>query len=147
MALWIQGHSEPLAGVLEVPVEVRQLWDTQMCRGRHNDIFEIEGVGPLVILENYPELLKGRMWLHFIDNAAALSSLVNGSSVCEGVVIIGVTWSRIQCLEVYPLFDRVDSSSNPVDGLSLGRLAGPWRASRLTFPVSLLPAPRRAARH
>ena len=81
------------------------------------------------------------------DNAAALSCLVIGSSsACEGDVIIGVTWSRIQCLEVFPWFDRVDSSSNPVDGLSRGRLAGPWRVSRLTFPVSLLPALRRAAR-
>ena len=87
------------------------------------------------------------MWLHFIDNAAALSSLVNGSSsVCEGDVIIGETLSRIQCLEVFPWFDQVDSSSNPVDGLSRGRLSGPWRVSRLTFPVSLLPALRRAAR-
>ena len=98
------------------------------------------------VLANYPALQKGRMWLHFIDNAAALSSLVNGSSVCEGVVIIGATWSRIQCLEVFPWFDRVDSSSNPVDGLSRGRLAGPWTVSRLTFPVSLLPALRHAAR-
>ena len=39
VARWVQGHSEPVAGVLEVPVEVRQLWDTQMCRGRHTDIF------------------------------------------------------------------------------------------------------------
>ena len=62
-----------LLRVLEVPEEVRLLWDAQMSCGRHNDIFEIEGVGPLVILENYPELLKGRMWLHVIDNAAALS--------------------------------------------------------------------------
>ena len=118
-----------------------------MSRGWHNDIFEIEGVGPLVILENYPELLKGSMWLHFIDNAAALSCLVNGSSsVCEGDVIIGTTWRRIQGLEVYPWFDRVDTSSNPVDGLSRGRLAGPWRVSRLAFPGPLLPALRQLAR-
>ena len=82
MALWVQGHSEPLAGVLEVPVEVRQLWDTQMSRGRHNDIFEIEGVGPLVILENYPELLMGRMWLHSLTMLlrCLVSSMVHRSA-------------------------------------------------------------------
>ena len=115
-----------------------------MALNRHNDIFEIEAVGPLVILEKFPELLRGCLWLHFVDNAAALSSLVNASSsVCQGDVIIGETWRRIQGLEVYPWFDRVDSSSNPVDGLSRGRLAGPWRVvSRLAFPGSLLPALR-----
>ena len=74
--------SEPLAGVLEVPEEVRQLWDTQMSRGQHNDIFEIEGVGPLVILENYPELLMGRMWLHSLTMLlrCLVSSMVHRSA-------------------------------------------------------------------
>ena len=122
VALWVPGHKHPHAGVLEVPEEVRQVWDTQMARGRHNDIFEIEAIGPLVILVNYPVLLRGCLWLHFVDNAAALSCLVNGSSsVCEGDVIIGETWRRIQALVMYAWFDRDDSSSNPVDGLARGR--------------------------
>ena len=82
-----------------------------MARGRYNDIFEVEAIGPLVILENYPVLLRGCLWLHFVDNAAALSCLVNGSSsVWEGDVIIGETWRRIQALVVYPWLDRVDTS-------------------------------------
>ena len=115
-----------------------------MARGRYNDIFEVEAIGPLMILENHPVLLRGCLWLHFVGNAGALSCLVNGSSsVCEGDVIIGVTWGCIQALQVYAWFDRVDTSSNPVDGLSRGRLAGPWRSvSRLAFPGSLLPALR-----
>ena len=118
-----------------------------MALGRHNDLLEIKQSSPLVILEKKSSVTQGLMWLHFVDNAEASSCLVNrSSSVCEGDGIIGVTWSRIQCLEVFPWFDRVDSSSNPVDGLSRGRLAGPWRATRLTFPVSLLPVLGRAAR-
>ena len=75
------------------------------------------------------------------DNAAALSSLVNGSSsVREGDVIVGETWSRIQGLKVFTWLDRVDTSSIPVDGLSRGILAGPWDVVQLRFPESLLPA-------
>ena len=81
--------------------------------------FEIEAVGPLVLLENFPDQFRGSLWLHFLDNAAALSNLVNGSSsVIQGDILIGATWSRIQRLQVFPWFDRVDSKSNPVDGLS-----------------------------
>ena len=44
-----------------------------------NDIFEIEAVGPLILLENFPDLFWGSLWLHFLDSAAALSNLVNRS--------------------------------------------------------------------
>ena len=133
--------------MLHVPLEVRRLWDKQRTRNRWNDIFEIEAVGPLVLLENYPEALEGSLWLHFVDNAAALSSLINGSSsVCEGDAIIGETWSRIQGLKVYPWWDQVDTSSNPVGNLSRGILSGPWDVALLRFPGSLLPARRRFCR-
>ena len=111
--------------------------------GRFNDIFEIEAVGLLVLLENFPDQFRGSLWLHFLDNAAALSNLVNGSSsVIQGDILIGATWSQIQHLQVLPWFDRVDSKSNPVDGLSRRRLDGPWKVESLAFPGSLLRAQR-----
>ena len=71
------------------------------------------------------------LWLHFIDNAAALSTLVRGaSSVDSGERIAGLTWSRIVGFHCFPWFDRVESSANPTDGLSRGRLLGPWVLER-----------------
>ena len=122
------------AGVLRVPEEVRILWDQQKNLGRFNDIFEIEAIGPLILLESFPDLFRCSVWLHFLDNAAALSKLVNGSSsVIQGDILIGATWSRVQRLQVFPWFDRVDSKSNPVDGLSRGQLDGPWKVESLAF--------------
>ena len=48
-------------------------------------------------------------------------------SIACGDVIVGETWKRIQQLNIYPYFDRVESKANPVDGLSRGRSEGPWR--------------------
>ena len=130
-------------GVLRVPEEVRILWDRQKNLGRFNDIFEIEAVGPLVLLENFRDMFRGFLWLQFLDNTAALSNLVNGSSsVIQGDNLIGATWSQVQCLQVFSCFDRVDSKSNPVDGLSRGQLDGPWKVESLAFPESLLRALR-----
>ena len=54
VALWESGTQVARAGVLRVQEEVRILWDRQKSLGRFNDIFEIEAVGPLVLLENFP---------------------------------------------------------------------------------------------
>ena len=97
----------------------------------------------LFLLENFPDVSRYSLWLHILDNAAALSNLVNGSSsVIQGDILIGATWSQVQRLQVFPWFDRVDSKSNPVDGLSRGRLDGPWKVESLAFPESLLKALR-----
>ena len=126
-----------------MPEEVRILWDRQKNLGRFNEIFEIEAVGPLVLLENFPEQFLGSLWLHFLDNAAALSNLVNGSSsVIQGDILIGAACSQIQLLQVVPWFDRVESKSTPVDGLYRRRLDGPWKDESLAFPGSLLGALR-----
>ena len=63
--------------------------------------------------------MKNALWLHFIDNSCALGALVKGSaSVTQQDRIVGETWSSIAQLNVLAWFDRVDSKSNPVDGLS-----------------------------
>ena len=119
LALWENKTQVVRAGVLRVPEEVRILWDRQKNLVRFNDMFEIEAIGPLFLLENFPDVSRYSLWLHILDNAAALSNLVNGSSsVIQGDILIGATWSQVQRLQVFPWFDRVDSKSNPVDGLS-----------------------------
>ena len=50
VALW-EAELKLCVRVLRVPEEVRILWDRQKNLGRFNDIFEIEAVGPLILLE------------------------------------------------------------------------------------------------
>ena len=94
----------------------------------HNDIYLIEAVGPLAVLETFPKIVRNCLWVHYIDNIAAQYSLIKGSSTITcGDVVVGETWKRIQRLGVHAYFDRVESKANPVDGLSRGKAEGPWR--------------------
>ena len=103
------------------------------------DVAEIEAIGPLLILHNWPWLLRNALWIHFIDNNGALGALVNGSSSVESQEIItGSTWQLVAQLETLPWFDRVDSSSNPVDGLSRKDFSGNWSWREITFPSTVL---------
>ena len=133
----------PLAGFLEVPWEVRSLWarqrERQLLDDELHDIIEIEAIGPLLILHNWGWLLKDALWMHFIDNNGALGSLVSGSSSVESQdIIVGVTWECIAKLGTLAWFDRVDSSSNPVDGLSRKNFSGTWRWRTIYFPSRVL---------
>ena len=138
IALWEQGQSRARAGVVRIPDTLRTQWDHRKKCNRFNDIYEVEAVGPLLILHNFGEDLTDCLWLHFIDNAGALSSLVRGgSSVESGDRITGLTWSHIVQVGCMPWFDRVDSASNPTDGLSRERLLGPWTLEPIHLPGAL----------
>ncbi|MGB1192278.1 MAG: hypothetical protein ACPG3T_05100, partial [Pseudomonadales bacterium] len=73
VAVWGSTLVHPIAAYLKVPRELRLTWAKQ--RHRHStdfrDIFEVEAIGPLVILATWPGLLRGALWIHFIDNVAA----------------------------------------------------------------------------
>ena len=117
-----------------------------------NDIIEIEGVGPLLILANWGHVLRRSLWIHYIDNSSALGSLVKGSStVTQQDVIVGQTWEYISELDVLPWFDRVDSTSNPVDGLSRQDFTKSencdWLWKGIDFPKQLRGAIRESVRH
>ena len=44
-----------------------RLWASS-CRGNpFYDIQEVEGIGPVIALTTWPNLLRAAMWLHFID--------------------------------------------------------------------------------
>ncbi len=131
----------PRAGYIRVPESLREHWwringSTAL---RDTDIHYIEAVGPLLVLSNWPDLLKGRLWVHYIDNDSALASLVNGSSLVQASdLLTGATWERVADLKVFPWFERVQSASNPVDGLSRGDMEGPWILEEISFPRSVL---------
>ena len=146
----------PRAGFLEVPYEVRKLWASQKAHAlahssseeEFRDIIEIEAVGPLVMLHSWPEIFFESLWMHYIDNNSALGGLVKGSSsVLQKDIIIGHTWALISHLHVCAWFDRVDSASNPVDGLSRKDFSGMWSWSPVSLPSALLSDLRRAAHH
>ena len=93
----------------------------------------------MILLKTFPDRFRGSLWLHFLDNAAALSMLVNASSsVIQGDILIGATWSQTQSLR--------DSNGLAVwnivklcVGLSQGQLV---TLVTLAFPGSLLRALR-----
>ena len=135
-------HSRPQAGYLLIPQVFRDLWRNieKKIQGAssYEDIFQLEAVGPLMILETWPETLNTCCWIHWIDNAAAQASLISGSSsVYSGDLIAGETWRIISQRRIYPWFERVESKSNPVDGLSRGERPASWDIVKLAFPRGL----------
>ena len=96
VAIWARGAQIGRAGVIRFPEAVRDRWDPKRACDRYNDIYEVEAMGPLTSLENFGDIVRNSLWLHFIDNGAALSTLVSGSSsVMSGDEIAGLTWSHI----------------------------------------------------
>ena len=112
------------------------MWSRSAVCGDHYDIFEIEAVGPALVLHNFGQYITpGSLWLHFIDNEAALATLIKGSSsVMSGEVITAYTHSMAASSGIWAWFDRVASTDNPVDKLSRGVLKGPWELRDLEFP-------------
>ena len=138
VALWLSCGTV-LAGYLRVPDEVREIWGRNRDNPDRHDIYEIEAVGPLLVLWNWGHRMKEHLWIHFIDNDAALSGIAKGSSsVLSGEVIIAYTHELAAKLGVWPWFDRVDTHSNPVDQLSRGKSSGNWTMVKIRFPRELV---------
>ena len=140
VAVWCPWLEHPVAAYACVPEEIRSMWGRMAAKEDYKDIFLVEAVGPLLVLETFPKLVTDALWIHFIDNSGAESSLVSGSSsINAGDHIVGMTWDRISKRRLWPFFDRVESEANPVDKLSRGKTAGPWRrVVAAKFPVEEL---------
>ena len=127
----------PQAGFTFVPDPIRRLWAYQ--KDSDVDILEVEAIGPLILLENWKDVLQHCLWVHYIDNNGALAALINGSSsVLQADLIVGETWARVARQKVLPWFDRVDTKANPVDGISRQKFDGPWLFRPVRFPEEIL---------
>ena len=138
--LWFSPDHPPVAGFLEVPVEIRHLWREQQER-EFRYIFELEAFAPLLILADWRNMLMLQcVWTHYIDNDGALAALISGSSsVTSGDCIVGETWRLCDEHQVLPWYERVESKSNPLDGLRGGWTEGPWNSiEQFTVPEALL---------
>ena len=100
-----------IAGYIQLPMEVRSVWSRTAVSGNHYDSYEIEAVGPALILHNFGSLFEpNALWVHYIDNANALATLVKGSSsVLSAQVITASTHSKIPEMNLWAWFDRVAS--------------------------------------
>ena len=139
VALWCP-NGQVVGGYFKHLEVIRQVWSRSAACGEHYDIFEIEAVGPCLILHNFGYLMpEGCLWIHFIDNDAALATLVKGSSsVLSGEVITSHTHSLVAKTGIWAWFDRVASKDNPVDQLSRGKLQGPWDLKAIEIPPLLI---------
>ena len=57
---------KPQAGFLMVPEPIRRLWAYQ--KDSDVDILEVEAIGPLILLENWVDILQHCLWVHYIGN-------------------------------------------------------------------------------
>ena len=127
-AAWASWLEHPVAAYTKVPSDIRSLWASMANTEGYRDIFLVEAVGPLLLLVACPRLMRNASWSHFIDNTSAEASLISGSSALEAADhIAGLMWELCGEPRLYPYFDRVESSANPVDGLSRGNFHGQWR--------------------
>ena len=83
---------------------------------------------------NYPTILRGSAWVHYIGNTAAQHALLCGSSsITSGDRVVGATWAQAAALDCWPYFDRVPSKSNPIDGVSRRDFQEPWQTAEAAY--------------
>ena len=94
---------------------------------RKTQILAAEAVAVLTALVLTPELLEGREMVWFVDNEAALSSLIRGASKAEDVGHIAAS-TQLAMMEhsCAAWFEWIDSDSNPSDGLSRDGIRDLW---------------------
>ena len=94
---------------------------------RKTQILAAEAVAVLTALVLSPELLAGREIVWFVDNEAALSSLIRGTSRTEDVGHIAAC-TQLAMMEhsCSAWYEWIDSASNPSDGLSRDGVRDEW---------------------
>ena len=112
-----------VAATLDVPLEVIECW-----KQRKQQIFSAEAFDPLTATWDCAAL-RERDVIWFVDNEAAVATLIRGASTQGDVQAIveasHLLWS-LRRLRVW--IEWIDSDSNPSDGLSRDGLICSWCA-------------------
>lgn len=134
--------SSPVGGTCVVPPQVLEGW-----LPRRQQIYPGEAFCGVIVPWFHKELLRNCDLLWFIDNEAAASALIRGSSRPDDVHRISqLSHVLLHGLGCRAWIEWIDSDSNPSDGLSRLGLEDPWTLlqgwtlSEYTFPAELLPS-------
>ena len=121
---------------VEVPKQVLLYFAWLAAKGKY--ICQLELLAVAVAYETFPDLLRGRLVHHFVDNQAAMSNMISGySGKPDSAVILGAAQRAILALACYPWFSFVCSGDNLSDLPSrkdfalLKRLGAIFRVSKM----------------
>ena len=129
-----KGEPPRLGWVIFAPGERPQAFSMELGRQfvaalfpRKTQILAAEAVAVLTALVLAPHTLANRELVWFIDNEAALSSLVRGTSKAEDVGHVAAC-TQLAMLEhsCAAWYEWIDSASNPADGLSRDGIRDQW---------------------
>ena len=130
-------HGTPLGGTCVVPQEEIDRWIL-----RKQQIFVGESICGLVVPLHLSDSFRGCDVIWWVDNEAAVASLVRGSSSQDDVhEVVQATNLVLHELSSRVWWEWIDSSSNPSDGLSRSGLddiwsqTQPWKLCEIPFPV------------
>ncbi|OLP77008.1 hypothetical protein AK812_SmicGene42982 [Symbiodinium microadriaticum] len=121
---WVvfDGDSQPIGQTVTLPDSWLRSWED-----RATQIFPAEAFCAVLTPFNLPDVFRNRDVLWFIDNEAAASACIRGSSGSRDVdsmVRLAHVMSAKSGTRIW--YEWVNSTSNPADGLSRGGLSDPW---------------------
>ena len=131
----------PVGGTTLVPDEVLCQW-----KARTQQIFPGEALAALVVPHICRDVVQGRDLLWFVDNEAAVASLVRASSSeLDVLFLVQQAHLQLHSLNTRVWFEWIDTESNPSDGLSRAGLDDEWTQRQgwlvheFSFPSILAP--------
>ena len=90
------GVHQPRWFQVDFPPSVLEAWSQSTDLEPQRHINKIEAIVPAICLCTWPNLIRGSLWLHFIDNDGALSCLVSGCSRNSSLsAVVDYTWAQI----------------------------------------------------
>ena len=113
-----------------------------MFKERKQQIHMGELLGPICAVLRWPNLLKDRSAVFFVDNMGVLCNIINGtSSQLDAGSLTFALHLRIATLQITPWWEWVESDSNCSDGGSRIGITCPL-ARELGIHMSQMPFPR-----
>lgn len=147
LVVWLQGGTQIREGfVAKIPEEIYELWSPG-----DKKIAQLELMMVLYGLVNRPSHFRGRRGIWFIDNIAALMSLIRGRSSSSDLDrISSMIHVALFALRCWAWWEYIPSKSNWSDSISRLGFDDPWHVTNqfssqfALFPLVLWDLPFRA---